>query len=177
MNATYFRSNCANERPCSLKIVFRNLHLKINRISLTVLNFQTILLRLTTRMRMGGGLNHAYSRLSTTHGHITDCKLDSVVYAGVMRGDLMGTCLVWAERSTPDNFGVPSHRFNSATRGQKGITQTAQTIYTDSEPPSRMPNSLMPSAKLKSANLLFFTSLVWHGRASNPGLQHPEGTL
>ncbi len=25
----------------------------------------------------------AYSRRSITHGHITDCKLDSVVYAGV----------------------------------------------------------------------------------------------
>ncbi len=31
----------------------------------------------------GGGGDQAYSRLSTTHGHITDCKLDSVVYAGV----------------------------------------------------------------------------------------------
>ncbi len=31
----------------------------------------------------GGAGNQAYSRLSTTHGHITDCKLDSVVYAGV----------------------------------------------------------------------------------------------
>ncbi len=33
----------------------------------------------------GGGreVNQAYSRLSTTHGHITDYKLDSVVYAGV----------------------------------------------------------------------------------------------
>ncbi len=30
---------------------------------------------------VGGG--KAYSRLSATHGHITDCKLDSVVYAGV----------------------------------------------------------------------------------------------
>ncbi len=29
------------------------------------------------------GWNQAYSRLSTTHGHITDCKLYSVVYAGV----------------------------------------------------------------------------------------------
>ncbi len=28
-------------------------------------------------------MNQAYSRLSTTHGHITDCKFDSVVYAGV----------------------------------------------------------------------------------------------
>ncbi len=45
---------------------------------------------------------------------------------------------------------MPSHRFCSATGEQKGITQT---IYTDSEPPSRMPNSIMPSAKLRSANL------------------------
>ncbi len=29
------------------------------------------------------GVNQAYSRLSTTHGHITDCKFDSVVCAGV----------------------------------------------------------------------------------------------
>ncbi len=64
-----------------------------------------------------------------------------------MRGDLMWTCLVWAERSTPDNFWAPSPRFNSATGEQKGITQT---IYTDSDPPSRMPNSVMPSAKLRS---------------------------
>ncbi len=27
----------------------------------------------------GGEVNQAYSRLSTTHGHIADCKLDSVV--------------------------------------------------------------------------------------------------
>ncbi len=74
-----------------------------------------------------------------------------------MRGDLMWTGLVWAERSTPDNFWVPSHQFNPTTDEQKGITQT---IYTDSEPPSWMPNSLMPSANLRSANLLFFTSLV-----------------
>ncbi len=31
----------------------------------------------------GGCVIQAYSRLSTTHGHITDCKLDSVVYSGV----------------------------------------------------------------------------------------------
>ncbi len=50
---------------------------------------------------MGGeGGTQAYSRLSTTHGHITDCMLDSVVYAC----ELMWTCLVWTERSTPDNF-------------------------------------------------------------------------
>ncbi len=63
---------------------------------------------------------------------------------------------------------------NSATGEQKGITQT---IYTDFEPPSRLPNSLMPSAKLRSENLPVFTSLVWRGRESNPGLPHPERTL
>ncbi len=88
-----------------------------------------------------------------------------------MRGDLMWTCPVWAKRSTPDNFREPS-RFNSTTGEQKGITQT---IYTDSEPPSQMPNSLMPSAKLSSANLPFFTSLVWRGRGSNHGLRTPSG--
>ena len=31
----------------------------------------------------GGGGGQAYSRLSTTHGHTTDYKLDSVVYADV----------------------------------------------------------------------------------------------
>ena len=31
----------------------------------------------------GGGVIQAYSLLSTTHGHITDCKLYSVVHAGV----------------------------------------------------------------------------------------------
>ncbi len=32
---------------------------------------------------IGGGGDQAYSRLSTTHGHITNCKLDWMVYAGV----------------------------------------------------------------------------------------------
>ncbi len=59
--------------------------------------------------------------------------------------ELMWICLVWAKRSTPDSVWVPSHRFKSAIGEQKGITQT---IYTDSGPPSRLPNSLMPSAKL-----------------------------
>ncbi len=33
--------------------------------------------------RGGVGVNQAYSRFSTTHSHITDCKLDSVGYVGV----------------------------------------------------------------------------------------------
>ncbi len=73
--------------------------------------------------------------------------------------ELMWTRLVWAPPSTPYSFWVPSHRFNSTTGEQKGITRA---IYTDSEPPSQLPNSLMPSAKLRSANLPLFTSLVSH---------------
>ncbi len=72
-----------------------------------------------------------------------------------MRGELMWTCLAWAERSALDNFEVPSHRFNPATGEQKGITQAIYSEISDPEPPSRMPNSLMPSAKLRSANLPF----------------------
>ncbi len=29
---------------------------------------------------MDGWMYQAYSRLSNTHGHITDCKFDSVIY-------------------------------------------------------------------------------------------------
>ncbi len=121
---------------------------------------------------VGGWVNQAYSRLSTTHGHITDCKLDSVVYAGVCVVILMWTCLVWPERSTPDNFRVSSHRFNAATGEQKWITQT---IYTEPEPPSRMPNSLMPSAKLRSANLPFLR--LWYDAVGDrtPASRTPSG--
>ncbi len=77
--------------------------------------------------------------------------------------ELMWTCLVWAERSTPDSFWMPSHLFNSATSEQKWMTQT---IYTDSEPSSRLPNSLMPSAKLRSANLPVFWCDVVGGQTT-----------
>ncbi len=47
--------------------------------------------RQTNYRGVGVGVNQAYSRLSTTHSHITDCKLDSVVYAGVYACELMWT--------------------------------------------------------------------------------------
>ncbi len=75
-------------------------------------------------------MNQAYSRLSTTHGHITDCKFDSVVYAGVRVVILMWTCRVWAERSTPDNLWVPNHRFNSTTGEQKLLYIATETTWT-----------------------------------------------
>ena len=71
-------------------------------------------------------------------------------------------------------FWVPNHWLNSATREQKGITQTI--ILTPNQA-SRLPNSLVPNANLRSANLPVFTSLVWRRWGSNPGLPHPERTL
>ncbi len=85
-----------------------------------------------------GGVNQAYN---SAFNHSWSYHRLQVGFGGVcrcMRGDLMWTCLVWAERSTPDNFGVPCHRFNSATGEQKRITET---IYTDFQPSSRMSNS------------------------------------
>ena len=81
----------------------------------------------------GWGGDQAYSRLSTSEDHITDCKVYmrvySVVYAGVgvesyMYNDVIWTALVWPERSTRESFWMPSHRLNSATGEQKGITRT-----------------------------------------------------
>ncbi len=46
-------------------------------------------------------MNQAYSRLSTTHdGHIHRLQVGFGGVCRCMRGDLMWTCLVWAERST-----------------------------------------------------------------------------
>ncbi len=49
----------------------------------------------------GGGGNQAYSRLSITHGNITDCKLDSVVFAGVQAG-WVGVLWGWGVRHGRD---------------------------------------------------------------------------
>ncbi len=65
-------------------------------------------------------MNQAYSQLSTTHGHIYHrLQVGFGSVCRCMRGDLMWTCIVWAERSMPDNFWVPSHRFISTTGEQK----------------------------------------------------------
>ncbi len=56
----------------------------------------------------------------------------SAAVSGCRCGELIWICLVWAERSTPDGFGVPSHRLNSATGEQKWITQTI--LLTPSRP-------------------------------------------
>ncbi len=50
---------------------------------LTFYNLMSIMLYVTLIRGTHGGVIQAYSWLSTTHSHITDCKLNSVVYAGV----------------------------------------------------------------------------------------------
>ncbi len=85
-----------------------------------------------TRWCWGGGgvmgrVNQVYRRLSTTHGHITDCKLDSVVHAdvcGCSCGEFIQNCLGCAERTTLDSFWVPSRRLNAVIGEQKWIART-----------------------------------------------------
>ncbi len=104
------------------------------------------------------------------------CKLDSALCAGVcVRVGVLSyfrpVFLDGLNDQRPAGFWVPSHRLNFITGERKGITQTI--ILT----PSRPTHSLVSSAKLRSANLSVFTSLVWRGWGSNPGLPHPERTL
>ncbi len=46
-------------------------------------NWQAMLEAIFFTVVLIGWVNQAYSRLSITHGHIADLKLDSVVYGGV----------------------------------------------------------------------------------------------
>ncbi len=56
-------------------------------------------------------MNQAYSRLSTTHGHITDCKLDSVVYAGVIysTNDILLSTLYYRNDYYKDVYSILCH--------------------------------------------------------------------
>ncbi len=70
----------------------------------------------TTATRLGGGggggVNQAYSRLSTTHGYITDCKLDSVVHASVCEVILCGPVLFGLNDLCPTIFGCQATDWN-----------------------------------------------------------------
>ncbi len=89
-----------------------------------------------------GGGESGLNRLSATEGHITDCKLDSVVYASVCRcrcGDLDQSCLGWMIYARPflgcqGNDSLLPH-----------VSRNHWDHYTDSEPASQLPNSLVPS--------------------------------
>ena len=51
----------------------------------------------------GRGGDQAYSRLSTTHGHMNDCKLDSVAYEGVSY-PWKKLRMAWPTYLSPDAF-------------------------------------------------------------------------
>ncbi len=118
------------------------------------------------------GLKLSFNHLWSYH-RLTDCKLDSVVHAGVCGcryGELIWTCLAWAKQS---------------------YTRVVRCQATDSIPPQvsrkewlwpsywliagqSVAYALMQSAKLRYANLPVFTSLVEHDEGMNLSLPHPE---
>ena len=84
--------------------------------------------------------------------------------------NIVKTCLI--KPCGKKGVSTPIHRFDSATGEQKWITQTN---YTDSEPPSRLTNSLMPSTKLRSANLPFLSLWCDAFRDRTPASRTPSG--
>ncbi len=104
----------------------------------------------TIKTWVGGG-DEAYSRLSTTHGHISptasSIRWCMQIYSWWCNVDL--SCL--GRTIYTRQFLVPSHRFNSATGEQKGITWT---IYTD-------PNLIGTRQRLHDAPAL---NIVLNGR-------------
>ncbi len=113
----------------------------------------------------GGGVEgkSGLKSLSTPQDHITD-KWKLAGFHGVCGctcGELIWTYLVWAKWSVLESFWMPSHRLNSATGEQKGITQTL--ILTLSWRVGCLTHS---RAKLRSANIPAFTFLLWCGWGS-----------
>ncbi len=100
------------------------------------------------------------SGLKSPFNHSCSCHrlqvgFGTAVYAGVCGcrcGELIWTCLVWTEPPTPDSFGMPSHRLNSATGEQKWITHT--NILWPGQSLAKLIN-LMPNAKLRSSFYVF----------------------
>ena len=108
----------------------------------------------------GGGRGVCESGLKAPFNHSCSCHrlevgFGTAVYAGVCGcrcGELIWTCLVWTEPPTPDSFGMPSHRLNSATGEQKWITHT--NILWPGQSLAKLIN-LMPNAKLRSSFYVF----------------------
>ncbi len=83
---------------------------------------------------MGGGVcvNRPYSRVSTTHSHITDCKLDSVVFAGVC-GNMYAVFLTFGLEMSFENSELlePAATCQSHTwRENNGIFQRGKIKVT-----------------------------------------------
>ncbi len=98
-----------------------------------------------------GWMNQAYSRLSTTHGHITDCKL---------------LCMYWTRLVLvrPADSLYSASPLNHHPTGKQWCPNPDH--YSDSEPARQ---SLTPLcwALSRAAEPKILTSFVWRGRGSN----------
>ncbi len=109
-----------------------------------------------------GWMNQAYSRLSTTYGHITDCKL---------------VCMYW----TLFVLVRPAASLYSASPLKHHPTGKQwchnPDHYSDSEPATRS-LTLLCWALSRAAEPQILTSLVWRDRASNhQRMSHARWTL
>ncbi len=109
--------------------------------------------------KIDGWINQAYSRLSTTHGHITDCKLLVCMYENRLVLVRPAACLYSASPLKHHPTGKqwcpnPDH-------------------YPDSGPARRSP-TLLCWALSRAAEPQILTSFVWRGQGSNH--QPAEGT-
>ncbi len=93
---------------------------------------------------VGGWMNQAYSRLSTTHGHITDCKL---------------ACMYWTRLVLVRLASPLKHH----PTGKQWCPNPDH--YSDSEPARRALTLLCWA--LSKAEPQILTSFAWRGRGSN----------
>ncbi len=99
-----------------------------------------------------GWMNQVYGRLSTTHGHITDCKLLVCMY---------GTGLVLV-RPAASLYSASPLKHHST--GKQWCSSPDH--YSDSEP-ARRSLTLLCWALSRAAEPQILTSFVWRGRGSN----------
>ncbi len=101
---------------------------------------------------MDGWMNQAYSRLSTTHGHITDCKLLVCVY---------WTRLVLV-RPVASLYSASPLKHHPT-----GKQWCPNPDHNSDSEPARRSLTLLCRALSRAAEPQILTSFVWRGRASN----------
>ncbi len=101
---------------------------------------------------LDGWMNQAYSRLSTTHGHIIDCKLVCMYWTRFV--------LVWPPASLYSASPLKHHH----PTGKQWCPNPDH--YSDSEPARRSLTRLC-WALSRAAEPQILTSFVWRGRGSN----------
>ncbi len=107
-------------------------------------------------------MNQAYSRLSTTHGHVTDCKLVCVYW----------TRLVLLRPAASLYSASPLKHHPTGKQWCPNLDH-----YSDSEP-ARRSLTLLCWALSRAAEPQILTSFVWRGRGSNhQAFPHAKRTL